>query len=209
MRRALIYSVITLLIISEIFLLKTNCSLRTELTLKNAEIFNLIKINETLKPQYVVGIRNVGMLLSSDIELKDVYGNVKPIKEQIHSIGNKALICIISDRYCDECTEYAISKIEDLKRKYNADNVIFLSENVSQNTFKMFVDKFDLHNTKIFRCQSLGIPADNIMTPYCIAVDSTLAVLGIYVPNKISRYMEIDSLNIDMLYNKCAYIEMK
>ena len=209
MRKITISIAITILIMSELFLLKTNYSLRTELIIKNAENMKLTDINATLKPQYAIWIKNNGKHLSPNIELKDISGNTIFIKQQIRSMDERVLICIISESFCDECVEYAINIIENLKRKYKTDNVMFLSENESQKTFKMYVDKFGLQDAKIFRCQTLGIPADNIMMPYCIAVDCSLEVLGIYVPNRASRHLDIDSVNINMLYNQCVCMETK
>jgi len=212
MRKIIIYIVIAILIVSELLLFKTNCSLREELILKNAENINLVNINAALKPQFAAGIKNVGQHLYNFI-LKDISGNTISIKEQIRSMGERVLICRISENFCDECVEYAINKIENLKMKYKTDNIMILSKNESQNTFRMYINKFELlHDAKIFQCQSFGIPADNIMTPFCIAVDSTLEVLGIYVPQKTAYNRDLDSLNtlnINMLYNQHVYMEIK
>ena len=166
------------------------------LVAKDVTIDKLTNANVTLAPLFEANVMNCGKMLDeTKIILKDTAGHAVSLKDLVK--GRTALIYRYSDRYCDDCVDYAFHVLN--RSKCDKQNVIYIGDCGKRKIFKRQVEDYSLQGIAL-DCRSLEIPAEEMMFPYFLVIDSTLAIRCIYVPNKASYYQNIDSLNLDLMY---------
>ena len=199
MRSKVIYGLLVLLCLFFCsFLVYKNTILKDLLQAKDITIKNLRNANITLAPQFEANVMNCGKMLDdTKIVLKDTAGQRVNLKDLIK--GSTTLIYRYSDRYCDECVDYAFHVLN--RSKCDKKRVIYIGDCGKRKIFKRQVEDYGLQGIAL-DCRSLEIPAEKMMFPYFLVIDSTLTIRSIYVPNKVSYYQNIDSLNFDLMYQR-------
>lgn len=185
------------LVLVTLFLLMAykNSVLNDLLTAKDVSIQNLKNANATMAPQFEASVMNCGKAIDdTKIVIKDTAGLTVKLKDMIKGT---ALVYRYSDRYCSECVDYAFHVLN--RSNCDKKSVIYIGDCGKRKIFKRQAEQLGLQGMA-FDCRSLEIPAENMMFPYFMVIDSTLTIRGIYVPNKASYYQNIDSLNLDLMY---------
>ena len=155
-----------------------------------------IPINGTEIDEQTVTVSGY-MLDDTKIVLKDTAGQRVNLKDLIK--GSTTLIYRYSDRYCDECVDYAFHVLN--RSKCDKKRVIYIGDCGKRKIFKRQVEDYGLQGIAL-DCRSLEIPAEEMLFPYFLVVDSTLVIRCIYVPNKASYYQNIDSLNLALMQRR-------
>lgn len=171
---------------------------------KDITIDNLTNANVTLMPLFEACVMNCGENLdNSKIVLKDTSGHIVALKDFIK--GSSALIYRYSDRYCKECVDYAFHILNH--SKCDKQSVIYIGDCGKRKIFKKQVEESGLQGIAL-DCRSLEIPAEKMMFPYFLVIDSTLTIRCIYIPNKASHYQNIDSINFDLMYQRFVFKDL-
>ena len=199
MRSKAIYGLLALLcVLFCVFLIHKNSVLKDLLQAKDIAIKNLRNANITLAPLFEVNVANCGKTIDeTKIVLRDTAGRTMKLKNLVKN--STALIYRYSDRYCDECVDYAFHVLN--RSKCDKKRVIYIGDCGKRKIFKRQVEDYGLQGIAL-DCRSLESPAEKMMFPYFLVIDSALTIRCIYVPNKASYYQNIDSLNLDLMQRR-------
>lgn len=177
-----------------------NAVLTELLSVKDVMVKNLISSNVTMSPQFDLNIKNCGQILNEDIiDLRDVNGGKVSLKKFFEE-NNNLLICRYSDNYCQQCTDYALYNLS----KVGCENVIFIGNCSKGEKISEQIKEYGLSNRIVLNCRNMYIQAELMQFPYYMAIDRSLKIKGIYMPNKASSHQKIDSINLDLLYRYCV-----
>ncbi len=169
-----------------------------EVLLKNNIIDELTIRLATFEPQLKFNIENVGKHIP-DIAITDSIGNKKMLSEYIVN-RKKIVICRFSMRFCQECNEYAINTILGCSSLIDFGNLLFISDSINNRIHKVERATYNISNKYgIGDCNDLKIPAENVMFPYYLVIDNKLRISNIYFPNKESKNLGIDTVNLQLI----------
>lgn len=97
----IIYSIVILVLLSNLYLLKINNSLKEEIELKNSSIKYLSTENNTIRPQFLISLANINHKLNDTTIIKDIYGNKKSLHEYMSNQEDNILLFRYSEYYCN------------------------------------------------------------------------------------------------------------
>jgi len=201
MRNTYLYIALGLLVISEAFLLKRNSQQKSEIELKDSYMERLATMANTMETAYQTSIENAGQILDRGITVSDTAGNAVAAAEIARGGGN-LLICRYSERMCRECVDHTISVLRDNIDSLDGGRILFMADNASRRVLKLNIDEQRLQGLRVLNCPSLGIPAEEAMFPYIMAVDSSLRVLSVYFPTKSTHGTDYDYRHVKYMYDK-------
>ena len=192
---------LTLVLVFAVAFLMVVChNLKSEIVMKNSCIEQISIKNDAANMQFLANINNAGVSINQDILVKTIAGEPKSILDLV--VSSSVLVCRISEKYCDECVDHAIKVIRDTKGSIDMSKVLFVVDSKNNSTFKKFVMDYDLEGFNVLNCPNLGIPADEAMFPYIMAVDSSLRVLSVYFPTKSTHGTDYDYRHVKYMYDK-------
>lgn len=169
-----------------------------EILLKDNIIDELTIRLATFEPQLKFHIENVGKHIP-DIAITDSIGNKKMLSEYMVN-RKKIVMCRFSMRFCQECNEYAINTILSSSSLIDFGNLLFISDSINSRIHKVERATYNISNNYgIGECNDLNIPAENVMFPYYLVVDNDLRINEVYIPNKASVKLGIDSKNLQLI----------
>jgi len=100
---------------------------------KDITIDNLTNANVTLAPLFEVNVANCGKTIDeTKIVLRDTAGRTMKLKNLVKN--GTALIYRYSDRYCDECVDYAFHVLN--RSKCDKKSVIYIGDCGKRKIFK-------------------------------------------------------------------------
>ncbi|MBO7478809.1 MAG: hypothetical protein J6U04_12865 [Salinivirgaceae bacterium] len=187
----------------ESYLLYERYCLNKEIQFKDIILKKITIEHSVMKMQYAIGLENNGLNLDGNTEIWDALGNETTLGAYIKNVNKKnILVCRYSEMYCRQCVEHAIGNI--LKSWDNIDslNVIFVGDNTSQRVANMQRKEFGISKFNCINSNSLGIPAEKLQFPYYLAIDKELKINGIYMPDKSTAHMSLDSVNLALMYKQ-------
>lgn len=188
-----VYTVVSLFIVIE----RNN-----EIKIKDDIINDLsIRLN-TIAPQLKFYIENVGQSIE-DIPITDSVGETQLLSEYMYS-HNKLLICRYSNRYCQQCVDYAISIIRNNSTQSNIDNIIFINDSANACMLKFDRNNYNINSYSYCSCNDLRIPAEKVMFPYYMLIDNDLRILNVYFPNKEAKKLGVDAEYVKLILQSLA-----
>ena len=205
MKKIISFLIIFVFLASQIYLLYANNSMKREVALKNQVLDEQVTKYSAVQPLFELGLQNIGRMIDGDISIEDTTKSVFRLRDVIN--GN-TLVCRISDRYCTQCVEHAVSVLTDNKSAFEFTKVLFLSDCSSLRVVKLQIQESGLDDCNVFQCGSLDLPIDNIMFPYFMVVDSTLMVKTVYAPSKSTHGTDFDYKNVKLMYDNLVDIEL-
>jgi hypothetical protein len=120
-----------------------------------------------------IELQSEGFMLSPDYILSDESGNLMKFND-IFGSDSSIIVYRFSEMHCDLCVEQHFSILKDLSREIDLSKLVFLSAFSSTKKMKMArqVNSLDfrIYNAK----DNLGIPLENISTPYFFILDKDL-----------------------------------
>ena len=147
-------------------------------------------------------IENAGVQIGDNITARDTADNAIPLAEIAKSTGGNLLICRYSERMCRECVDHSIRVITDSVCLFDKSRILFLADNASRRVFKLGIEEQSLQGGRVLNCPALGIPAEEAMFPYIMAVDSSLRVLALYFPSKSTHGTDYDYRHVKYMYDR-------
>ena len=132
---------------SQIYLLYANNSMKREVALKNQVLDEQVTKYSAVQPQFELGLQNIGRMIDGDISIEDTTKSVFRLRDVIN--GN-TLVCRISDRYCTQCVEHAVSVLTDNKSAFEITKVLFPYFMVMDSSFTVqavYVPSKSTHGT--------------------------------------------------------------
>lgn len=188
-----VYTVVSLFIVIE----RNN-----EIKIKD-DIINDLSIRlETIDPQLKFNIETVGLCIN-DIPIIDSAGKKQMLSEYI-SGRSKLLMCRYSNRYCQQCVDYAISVLRNNTNQTDLGNIVFINDSVNSRMLKFERNNYNINNYSYCSCNDLGIPAEKVMFPYYMVLDSALRIRNVYFPNKEAKKLGVDAENVKLILQSLA-----
>lgn len=191
--------IICLTVIITFFSCSSQNSTKCEIQIKDASINDLSIENAAMKPQFALGLANIGTHLNGSLEVRDTLGNKQTICALFKDKKSPMLVCRISDNYCHECCELAVKKLLLSEPNFDMSRVVFFTEGAPR-AMRLQMNEYKLATYQVYNCNQLGIPAENVMFPYYMIIDDSLTVRSIYMPNKAAFNLPIDSINLNLMY---------
>ena len=205
MKTTYLYIALALLILSEGIILWKNHQQKKEIALKDHYMERLVTSAQTMESAFQSSVENAGQQIYGNITARDTADNAIPLAEIAKNTGGNLLICRYSERMCRECVEHSISVINDSISHFDISRILFLAENSSRRVFKLNIDEYGLQGCPVLNCPNLGIPAEEAMFPYIMAVDSSLRVLSVYFPTKSTHGTDYDYRHVKYMYDKLIH----
>jgi len=155
-----------------LFMAYRNSVQKDLLIAKDIAIDYLTNANVTLAPLFEINVTNCGKKIDeTKIVLRDTAGQTLKLKNLVKN--STALVYRYSDRYCDDCVDYAFHVLN--RSKCNKQNVIYIGDCGKRKIFKRQVEEYGLQGIAL-DCRSLEIPAEKMMFPYFLVIDSVLTI---------------------------------
>ncbi|MCQ2974943.1 MAG: hypothetical protein MJ211_09040 [Bacteroidales bacterium] len=187
-----------IIVVSEIFVLNSNFSLKYELNNQNQYLENITTNLNIYQNQFVENINNSNCYIDTKLVIKDTANCELKLSDIIH---DNFLLIRYSDKYCEQCVNHAISVLLDNKECFDFSKIIFLGDFDSKRNFKICNHIYNIIDYQIYNSSELNIPADKLLFPYYIIVDKNLHVLSIYLPNKSTHGTDFDFKNLKYMYD--------
>ena len=112
-------------------------------------------------------------------------------------------------RYCQECVDYAVGILRDNISHTEIGKILFINDNESPRITKIERNNYNINSYHYCTCDNLKIPAENVLFPYYIVIDTDLRINYVYFPNKETKKLDVDSVNIHMILNNIWINQLK
>jgi hypothetical protein len=197
-------TLITILIVSLIlfnaYLLVTNISNKSKTT--EYENFDQTITDYILEYQGISDymLQNDGFSLDS-IAVVDLENNSIDFNQLLKNHGNNILVCRTSQYNCESCNDYAIQKLEVLCKEKPEIQVVLLGYYDSIRSMRIVRDNHNPpSNMHYYQLLDYSLPIEAAGVPYYFAVDNSLEVEDLFVPNK--AYPKLTDHYIEMIMQK-------
>ena len=197
-----LWVVISIVVITEVYLLYTNRKLSSELAVKDQFLNRILDHCDAAETQFSANIEDAGKIIDGNIIAKDTADNATSLSEITKQSDDNILICRYSDRMCRECVEHTISVFTDNMDSLDMKRILFLPQNTSKRVFKLNFEEYGLRGCRVLNCPNLSIDAEEMMFPYIMVVDKDLRVLTVYFPTKSTHGTDYDYKHVKMIYDK-------
>lgn len=199
-KKVVLYILVLVLVFAFSYLLSENKKMRDEILLKDRYLENLSSNYYAAVPQIKLNFENCGKQINSDCLVKDTAKNEIKLSEFVKKMGNGIMVCRYSAKYCQECVSHAIRVIQDSINSFDLSKILFIADNSDSRTFKLQMREYGLQNYNVVNCGDLGIPAEKVMFPYYVVIDSNFTVISTYFPNKSTHGTDFDFKNLKLMY---------
>ena len=196
-----LYITIGILLASECFMLWRNHRLKSEIQAKDYYMERIVTGANAMETAFQTSIENAGSLIDGSAMAEDTLGNSLTVAELARKGKGNFLVCRYSDRMCQECVAHTLSILTDHIDSLDRNRIVFLASNNSRRVLKLNVREYGLDGSRVLNCPNLGIPADEAMFPYIMAVDSSLRVLSVYFPSKSTHGTDYDYRHVKYMYD--------
>ena len=203
MKKILVIIALLVFSASQVYLLYANSNLKREVALKDKVLGEQASKYSAVQPQFALGVQNTSRIIRGGLSVEDTLKCSHALRDVVKGT---TLVCRISDRYCTQCVEHAVSVLTDNKSAFDFSKVLFLSDCNSPRVFKLQIREYGLENCNMFNCGNLGLPIEEIMFPYYMVIDSTLTVRAVYAPSKSTHGTDFDFKNVKLMYDNLVDI---
>lgn len=139
---------------------------------------------------------------SNDLRINNIMctssdNNISEIKDLI--AADSKLIFDFRNVNCNTCLEDEMIRLRIVGDKIGHNNIIYIAKFNNQRSQLVFEQK---HLVEVYNIDDnvLGLPVENLHTPFVFVVDSSLIAKNIYVP--IKEFFALGNIYYDLVYEK-------
>ena len=193
-KRIMVYGIVGLLIIGNIYLMYSMRKMKTDSDNAIAILYPYAEKFTSLKSNIETNLRFIPRYIK-DVVVSDRQNKTKMLSELFCNDDKPLFVLRITDRYCNSCVKYFV----DLFAKKQFDeglNIIFLTGFQNPNRVDFEAKELNISSDELYNVPFLDVPIDNLGFPYLMVLNKELEIEYCYFPTKDHEEIDIENLNM-------------